>query len=71
MDKNYSVDHAGNVEEVIFIIVVLVSVEESTPQGAIPIFDINLLIISITITSAFILRRDKEKTHYKERDWVL
>lgn len=57
----YSVDNAGNIEEIKSIIVVLISIEESTPQEAIPSFDLNILIIIISITSIFILFKFRKR----------
>ncbi|NVM37441.1 MAG: SBBP repeat-containing protein [Candidatus Lokiarchaeota archaeon] len=57
----YSVDNAGNAEEIKSIIVVLISTEESTPQGVIPSFDLSLLITLISILSLIVLFKYKKR----------
>jgi len=57
----YSVDNAGNVGEINSITVVLISTEESTPQVAIPSFNLGMLISVISITSIIILFKYKKR----------
>ncbi len=65
----YSVDNAGNVEEFKSITVVLINTEESTPQVAIPSFNLGILISVISITSIIILfkyRKNKSRMFFFE-----
>lgn len=55
----YSIDNAGNVEEIKSITVVLIKTEESTTQEAIPSFNLGILILIISITSIIILFKNK------------
>lgn len=57
----YSVDNAGNVEETKTITVVLIKIEESTPQGAIPSFNLGVLFLIISITSLIILFKNRSR----------
>ena len=56
----YSIDNAGNVGEIKSITVVLISTEESSPQVAIPSFNLGVLISIISITSIIILFKYKK-----------
>ena len=55
----YSIDNAGNVEEIKSIIVVLVSAEESTPQATIPSFNLGILFTLILVITLIISYRKK------------
>ena len=57
----YSIDNAGNIEEIKSITVVLIKTEESITQGAIPSFNLGILISIISITSVIILFKEKSK----------
>lgn len=55
----YSVDNAGNVEEISSVIIVLINTEESPVQPAIPSFNLGILILIISITSLILLFKYK------------
>ncbi len=65
----YSIDNAGNVEELKSITAVLINIEESTPQVAIPSFNLGILISVVSITSIIILfkySKNKSRKFYFE-----
>jgi hypothetical protein len=51
----YSIDNAGNSEEVKTITILLVKTGESTPQGTISSFNLEVLILIVSITTIIIL----------------
>jgi len=51
----YSIDKAGNSEEINSIAILLIKSEESTPPTAIPSFNLEVLVLIISITATIIL----------------